>query len=168
MSEEPPNITQWISCVLEFVLLESLSFYLREEPFQFYKVWSPFTTYLGPDCLRMMTAGLCGLSCSRFDSRFYYFSFIFNALFRWTVNPSMLKLKKRRQYKYQFLSQQNNESKQRSTDMLTTRHLTEILPCVPCNQLTKQKAGLAQKINWVQHFSESMNIFLSLRGVSWE
>lgn len=46
VSEEPPSVAQWIRSVLEFMPLGALSFYLR--PFQFYKVWGPFTT----DCLR--------------------------------------------------------------------------------------------------------------------
>ena len=62
VSEEPPSITQWISSVLVFMPLEALSFYLREEPFHFYKVWSPFIAYLGPESLQAITAGFCGLA----------------------------------------------------------------------------------------------------------
>lgn len=38
--------------VLEFMPLEAISFYLKEESFQFHKVSSPFTSYLGPDSLQ--------------------------------------------------------------------------------------------------------------------
>lgn len=62
VSEESPNVTQWINGVLEFMPLEALSFYLKEEPYKFDKIWGPFMTYLGPNCLETLTKGVCGLA----------------------------------------------------------------------------------------------------------
>lgn len=48
--------------VLEFMPLEAISFYLKAESFQFHKVSSPFTSYLGPDSLHIITEWLYGLA----------------------------------------------------------------------------------------------------------
>ena len=48
LKAEPPTIDEWIEVVYEIYVMEKISFSLRVENEQFYKIWTKWTEYVKP------------------------------------------------------------------------------------------------------------------------
>ncbi len=57
ISDIVPTISFWIQSTMKLIPLESISFWLKDQPFKFFHIWDPFLGYMGVD----------GLSPSRTD-----------------------------------------------------------------------------------------------------
>ena len=64
ISDSVPTVTHWIQSVMEFILLEAKSFWLKEKPFHFFGIWDPFLDYIVDEGAQALRNGLYGLAWS--------------------------------------------------------------------------------------------------------
>lgn len=61
ISDKPPDLSQWLQSLRELITLEVMTYWLKNKPLLFYKIWSPFLSYTGVESAQTLQKGLYGL-----------------------------------------------------------------------------------------------------------
>lgn len=61
ISDKPPKLSQWLQGIMELIPLEAMTYWIKDKPSMFYKIWEPFLDHIGAEKAQTLRRGLYGL-----------------------------------------------------------------------------------------------------------